>query len=171
MAWIRWSIPSPSPSVKIQIIGGKHCLRCKCKTLLGVVNKLLKTKSLLTSPSNVSSIIEYILTEMKVMGSNPGYHLKFFLLYNKFHRAQLKILEWKSTKKLSLWFWSMKIIIRKSLLNKKNVSWQNFKAFITVINLVKYLQRSDTFNKIRTLSVSGVPLISLCFVKSDPKLD
>ena len=59
----------------------------------------------------------------------------------------------------------------KSLLNKKNVSWQNFKAFITVINLVKYLQRSDTFNKIRTLSVSGVPLISLCFVKSDPKLD
>ena len=46
-------IPSPSPSVKIQIIGGKVCLRCKGKTLLGVVNKLLKTKSLLTSPSNV----------------------------------------------------------------------------------------------------------------------
>ena len=47
------SIPSPSPSVKIQIMGGKVCLRCKGKTLLGVVNKLLKTKSLLTSPSNV----------------------------------------------------------------------------------------------------------------------
>ena len=47
------SIPSPSPSVKIQIIGGKVCLRCKGKTLLDVVNKLLKTKSLLTSPSNV----------------------------------------------------------------------------------------------------------------------
>ena len=29
-------IPSPSPSVKIQIMGGKVCLRCKCKTLLGV---------------------------------------------------------------------------------------------------------------------------------------
>jgi hypothetical protein len=43
------SIPSPSPSVKIQIIGGKVCLRCKSKTLLDVVNKLLKTKSLLTS--------------------------------------------------------------------------------------------------------------------------
>ena len=43
----------PSPSVKIQIMGGKVCLRCKGKTLLGVVNKLLKTKSLLTSPSNV----------------------------------------------------------------------------------------------------------------------
>ena len=43
------SIPSPSPSVKIQII----CLRCKGKTLLGIVNKLLKTKSLLTSPSIV----------------------------------------------------------------------------------------------------------------------
>jgi len=43
----------PSPSVKIQTIGRKVCLRCKSKTLLGVVNKLLKTKSLLTSYSNV----------------------------------------------------------------------------------------------------------------------
>ena len=46
-------IPSPSPSVKIQIIGGKVCMRCKGKTLLGVVDKLLKTKRLLSSPSNV----------------------------------------------------------------------------------------------------------------------
>ena len=46
-------IPSPLPSVKIQIMGGKVCLRCKSKTLLGVVNKLLRNKSLLTSPSNV----------------------------------------------------------------------------------------------------------------------
>ena len=43
------SIPSPTTLVKIQIIGGKVCLRCKGKTLLGVVKKLLKTKSLLTS--------------------------------------------------------------------------------------------------------------------------
>ena len=47
------SIPSPSLPVKIQIMGGKVCLRCKGKTLMGIVNKLLKTKSLLTSPSNV----------------------------------------------------------------------------------------------------------------------
>ena len=47
------SIPSPPPSMKIQIIGRKVCLRCEGKTLLGNVNKLLKTKSLLTSPSNV----------------------------------------------------------------------------------------------------------------------
>ena len=47
------SISSPLPSVKIRIMGGKVCLRCKDKTLLGIVNKLLKTKSLLTSPSNV----------------------------------------------------------------------------------------------------------------------
>ena len=47
------SIPSPSTSVKIQNMGGKVCLRCKGKKLLGFVNKLLKTKSLLTSPSNV----------------------------------------------------------------------------------------------------------------------
>ena len=36
------SIPSPSPSVKIQSMGGKVCLRCKGKTLLGVDNKLLQ---------------------------------------------------------------------------------------------------------------------------------
>ena len=47
------SIPSPSHSVKIQIMGGKVCLGCKGKTLLGIVNKCLKTKSLLTSTSNV----------------------------------------------------------------------------------------------------------------------
>jgi len=46
-------IPSPSLSVKIKIMGGKVCLRCKGKTLLVVVNKLLKTESLLTSPSSV----------------------------------------------------------------------------------------------------------------------
>ena len=38
------SIPSPSPSVKIQIMVGKVCLRFKGKTLLGLVNKLLKKK-------------------------------------------------------------------------------------------------------------------------------
>ena len=42
------SIPSPSPSMKIQIMGGRVCLRCNGKTLLGV-----KAKSLLTSTSNV----------------------------------------------------------------------------------------------------------------------
>ena len=44
-------IPSPSPSMKIQIMSGKVCLRCKGKILLVVVHKLLKTK--LTMPSNV----------------------------------------------------------------------------------------------------------------------
>ena len=47
------SIPSPSPSVKIWIMGGKVCLMYKGKTLLGDVNKLFVFKSLLTSPSNV----------------------------------------------------------------------------------------------------------------------
>ena len=47
------SIPSPSPSVKIQIMGGKVCLRFLGKSLLGVVNKLFVFKSLLTRPGNV----------------------------------------------------------------------------------------------------------------------
>jgi hypothetical protein len=46
-------IPSPSPLVKIQVMGGKFSLQCKGKTLLGFVNKLLITQSLLTSPTNV----------------------------------------------------------------------------------------------------------------------
>ena len=41
------SMPPPSLSVESQIMGGKVCLRCKGKKLLGIVNKLLKTKSLL----------------------------------------------------------------------------------------------------------------------------
>ena len=36
--------------MKIQIMVGKICLRCKDKTLLGVVNKLFIFKSLLTMP-------------------------------------------------------------------------------------------------------------------------
>ena len=40
------SIPSPSSSLKIQIVDGKVCLSCEGKTLLGIVNKLLKTNIL-----------------------------------------------------------------------------------------------------------------------------
>ena len=49
-------IPTPSSLVKIQIMGGKLCLRCKGKTLQGDVNKLFVFKSLLTMPSNVMSL-------------------------------------------------------------------------------------------------------------------
>ena len=79
------SIPSPSSAKKIQIMDGKVCLRCKGKTLLqlGIVNKLLKTKSLLTSPSNSNKHshqqFEFSL-EVKVLGSKPGYLLKYFQL-------------------------------------------------------------------------------------------
>ena len=43
------SILSPSPSFKIQIIGGKVCLRHKHKKSPGIVNKLFVFKSLLTT--------------------------------------------------------------------------------------------------------------------------
>ena len=38
------SISSPSSSVKIQIMGGKVCLRCKGKYCWALSKKLLKTK-------------------------------------------------------------------------------------------------------------------------------
>ena len=47
------SIPSPSPSVKIQIMGGKVFLGYKGKLLLVIGHKLWNTQSSVTSPSNV----------------------------------------------------------------------------------------------------------------------
>jgi hypothetical protein len=64
-------IPSPSTSVKIQIMGGKVCLRCKGKTLLDVVNNFLKTKSLLTSPSNV---FLSLLPQVNFPANNFNFH-------------------------------------------------------------------------------------------------
>ena len=67
-------------------MGGKGFLRHKGKTLLGIVNKLVVFKSLLTTSCNVlpwhfsRPWIEFSL-KVKVMGSNPGYLLKSFLLY------------------------------------------------------------------------------------------
>ena len=82
------SIPSPSPSVKIQIMGGKICMRCKGKTLLGVVNKLLKTKNFCRHHSAMFCLItssklsrQWFELSLKMMGLNPGYLLKSFLLY------------------------------------------------------------------------------------------
>ena len=49
------SIPSPSPSVKIQIMGGKVCLRRKGKTLLH--SKLSDIKPTLLTPLNKDHLI------------------------------------------------------------------------------------------------------------------
>ena len=69
----------PSPSVKTQIMGGKVCLRCKIKPLLGLVSKLLKT-NLITSSDLSSQWFEFSL-KVKVIRSTPGCLLKSFLLY------------------------------------------------------------------------------------------
>ena len=75
-------IPSLSPSVKIQIMGGKVCLRCKGKTLLGLVNKIFLFKSFLTILSNVLPLhLKQTFLKVKVMEMNPDYLLKSFLLY------------------------------------------------------------------------------------------
>ena len=77
--------PSPSPSVKIQIMGGKVGFMCKGKTLLSVVNKLFCPKRLLTMPSNVLWKIKTKNSNVHdVMGSNPGYLSKSSLLYFAF---------------------------------------------------------------------------------------
>ena len=65
------SIPSSSPSVKIQIMDRKVCLRCKGKTLLFVINKVLKAKGLLTSPSNA---LPYLLPQVNFPTKNLNFH-------------------------------------------------------------------------------------------------
>ena len=88
-----------SPSVKIQIIGGKVSLRCKGKTLLGDINKLFVFKSLLTMPSNVLPLhlnqtfppVIWIFTEAEGDGIESWLPFKIFstltliLVFKKLH--------------------------------------------------------------------------------------
>ena len=77
--------------MKIEIIGGKVCLRCEGKTLLGVVSKVLKTKSLLTRPSNVLPLhlkqtfppINWIFTEGEGDGIESRLPFKIFSTLSK----------------------------------------------------------------------------------------
>ena len=52
-------------------MGRKVCLRCKGKTLTGIVNKLLKIKSLLTSPSQCFALLPQV--------NFPANNLNFYL--------------------------------------------------------------------------------------------
>ena len=65
--------------MKIQIMGGKVCLRCKGKTLLSIVNKLFS----LYTPRKLSGQWFEFSLKVKVIGSNPGYLLKSSLLYQR----------------------------------------------------------------------------------------
>jgi len=71
-------IPSPSTTVKIQIMAVKFCLRCKGKTLF--VDITQQCFALLPQVNFPANNFEFSL-KLKVMGSNPGYILKSFLLY------------------------------------------------------------------------------------------
>ena len=94
-------IPSPSPLVKIQIMWGS----CKGKTLLGVVNKLFVFKSMLTTPSNVSSLhlkqifppIIWIFTKGEGDGIESRLPLKIFSTLTS---APSNCVTWRSYKTL-----------------------------------------------------------------------
>ena len=57
---------------------GKVCSRCKGKTLLGVVHKLLKTK---ITQQSFALLPQVNFPANNLNGLNPGYLLKSFLLY------------------------------------------------------------------------------------------
>ena len=63
-------IPSPSPSVKSQIMGVKVCLRFKGKTLLGIVSKLLKIKKFV----DITQQCFALLPQVKFPTNNLDFH-------------------------------------------------------------------------------------------------
>ena len=82
-----------SPSVKIQIMGGKVCLRCIGKTLLGLSFENKKfvditqqcfvfthQAAFTTNNLNFHWRRRWYVSRIYVIGSNPGYLLKSFLL-------------------------------------------------------------------------------------------
>ena len=94
------SIPSPSPSVEIQIIDGKICLRCKGKTLLGDVNKLFVCfQSLLTTPSNVLPLhLKQTFPPIQIWIFTEGDGIEFRLPFKIFSTHHLTYIKWFWTK-------------------------------------------------------------------------
>ena len=109
-------IPSPSPSVKIQIMSGKVCLRYKGKTLLGIVNKHLKTKSLLTTPSNVLPLSLKPIVWIFIEGEGDG--IKSRLLFKIFFTLI------STSKRIwSLYTGSISIVVYV-VLKEDNIGWK-----------------------------------------------
>ena len=84
------SIPSPSTSVKLQILCGKVCLRCKGKNIAGHCQQTCENKKFVDITQQCFAILPQVnfsannlnfLLTVKLMGLNPGYLLKSFLLY------------------------------------------------------------------------------------------
>ena len=105
------SIPSPSSSVKIQIMGVKVCLRCKSKTLLGIVNKLFIFKSLLTTPSNVLPLYlkQTFPPIILIFNEGEGDVVEFISPFKIFptscYKTNIDEILWHSGMPLSIFFW------------------------------------------------------------------
>ena len=74
-------IPSPSSSVKTQIMGGKDWLSCKGKTLLGIVKKFVDITQQCFALLHLVNFSANNL-KVKVMEFNPGYLLQIFSTVN-----------------------------------------------------------------------------------------
>ena len=133
----------PSPSVKFQILGGKVYLRCKGKTLLGVVNNLLKTKSLLTSPSNVlPHYLKYFPLQFEfslkviAIGWKHSYLLKNFLLYSVcfyfIENEQWMDFFWQNHIKIEWFGWPLKSFLKRE---PSNICLKKVKILILTIAL------------------------------------
>ena len=76
---------SPSTSVKIQIMGGKVCLSCKCKTLLSLVNKAtFENKKFVDINQQCFALLTQVNFPAKNMNFHwryPGYFFKFWWIW------------------------------------------------------------------------------------------
>ena len=129
-------IQSPSLSVKIQIMSGKVYLRCRGKILLamlGAVNKILKTKSLLSSPSNV---LPYCL-KMTWVSKNKTFHC----LFTKISTDGVMALFYN--------FWSIfnKKISQNNQSNKNSDIFKYFKA----VSCLKFINQGPKESQVCTL--------------------
>ena len=122
--------------MKIQVIVGKVCLRRKYKTVLGVVNNLLKTKSLLTSPSNVlPHYLKYFPLQFEfslkviVIGWKHSYLLKNFLLYSVcfdfIENEQWMDFFWQNHIKIEWFGWPLKSFLKREPSNYMFEKGQN----------------------------------------------
>ena len=146
-------IPSPSTSVKIQIMDGKVCWRCKGKTLLGNVNKLLKTK---TMSKNVLPLhlkqtfppIIWIFTEGEGDGIYSRLPFNFFLLSESVHYEISKYFKcvWRSKSLFqTVTFWRKSLLTTSALLcNLKGV----FKVIIEKSRGEGSLMEQDTIENV-----------------------
>ena len=115
-------IPSPSPSMKIHNMGGKVCLRCKGKTLLGIVNKHFIFKSLMTKPSNINLNFQW---RWRWWDQIQAIFLNIFYFIILFNACFQEIFHFHFVAKMF-----HKYFVKKIIDNEKTATWKSMSTIL-----------------------------------------